>query len=59
VTSIAPDGAADARRKALEYFRAGFALDRTFEVAKAEWQTVWRLVAGLSPVRAGFWCVYD
>ena len=49
----------EARRKAIEYYRAGLALDRTSSTARRSWTTAWRLIAGLPPLGTRFFCVYD
>jgi hypothetical protein len=57
-TKFKPRGA-NARRKALDYYRQGFALDSRSSRARASWSEAWSLLAGLPPSRLHFFCVYD
>jgi hypothetical protein len=51
--------APQARRKAIDFYRQGIALDRGSEQARAAWVEAWRLLAGLPPTQTHFFCVYD
>jgi hypothetical protein len=48
-----------ARRKAIEHYRQGIALDHQSPKARAAWLEGWRLLAGLPPTKTHFFCIYD
>src|SRR6266568_2059227 len=48
-----------AREKAVEHLRAAIALESESERAREAWNTAWRLLAGLPPTRARFFCFWD
>jgi hypothetical protein len=50
----------DARRKALAHYRAALELDDKSSARAARvWSVAWRLAAGLPPVSARYFCIYD
>jgi hypothetical protein len=52
--------AASARTRAIEEYRLAFASPIQGRVKRREaWRNAWRLMAGLSPSRTYFYCVYD
>ncbi len=51
--------AESARAKALEHYRAAFRLERGTARAQKTWKEAWRLVAGLPPTHARYFCIYD
>jgi len=58
-SSTYTSGEPTARRKAIEHYRQGIALDHQSPKARAAWLEGWRLLAGLPPSRTHFFCVYD
>lgn len=51
---------AAARKQAIEEYRLAFASSIRRPVKEREaWRNAWRLMAGLSPTRTYFYCVYD
>jgi len=51
--------ATEARRKAIDHYRAGLSIDHGSPKARASWLEAWRLIAGLPPTTTHFFCVYD
>ncbi len=51
--------APQARRRAIEHYQAGLALDKASPEARNAWRSAWRLLAGLPPAQTRFFCVYD
>ncbi len=47
------------RAKAIEYYRAGLAIDRSSVGARAAWRKAWRLLAGQPPLGLVFYCEGD
>jgi hypothetical protein len=54
-TAAAPE----ARRRAIQHYRHGIALDPHAADAHGAWVEAWRLLAGLPPTTTYFFCVYD
>ena len=51
--------APEARRKAIDHYRAGLSIDHESPKARHSWLEAWRLIAGLPPTTTHFFCVYD
>jgi hypothetical protein len=52
--------AASSRTRAIEEYRLAFATPMPASARAQEgWRNAWRLMAGLSPSRTYFYCVYD
>jgi len=48
-----------ARERAIQEYRAAFSLAGASARAADSWENAWRLMAGLTPPRTFFYCVYD
>jgi hypothetical protein len=47
------------RERAIAEFRLAFAADATSRRARDSWDTAWRLIAGISPIKDTFYCIDD
>lgn len=53
------DAAPEARRKAIEHYRAALSQAPDTVENRADWSDAWRLIAGLPPAHIRFYCIYD